>query len=137
MTTLDKTVAPEIAAAIDAQHELMRLAYETADAAALANDYFTADAWVVGSDDMTWRGREGMMALYKDIVGTYRWKTERESLIQLSDTAVMEFLIGTITPVKPGDETLVYKIQFIWTLEDGAWKCASQFFAFGTSFTAQ
>ena len=129
------TINEETVAAIDAQHELMRLAYENADADLLGNEFFTDDAWVVGGADMTWRDRTGMVSLYRDIVGKYRWKNDRESLIQLSENVVSEFLIGTIVPVDKNDETLAYKIQLIWTKTDGRWKCLSQFFGLGSDFT--
>ncbi|KQU92768.1 hypothetical protein ASD12_25865 [Mesorhizobium sp. Root102] len=134
MTTSNQTISKETVAAIDAQHELMRLAYENADAALLGDEFFTDDAWVVGGADMTWRDRSGMVSLYRDIVGKYRWKNDRESLIQLSDNVVSEFLIGTIVPVDTTEETLAYKIQLIWTKADGKWKCLSQFFGMGTDF---
>lgn len=134
MNTSNQTISKETVAAIDAQHELMRLAYENADAALLGDEFFTEDAWVVGGADMTWRGRSGMASLYRDIVGKYRWKNDRESLIQLSDNVVSEFLIGTIVPVDATEETLAYKIQLIWTKTDGKWKCLSQFFGLGTDF---
>ncbi|TGP21462.1 MULTISPECIES: nuclear transport factor 2 family protein [unclassified Mesorhizobium] len=129
-----QNISKETVAAIDAQHELMRLAYENADAELLGNEFFTDDAWVVGGADMTWRNRSGMISLYRDIVGKYRWKNDRESIIQLSETVVSEFLIGTIVPVDESDETLPYKIQLIWTKTDGKWKCLSQFFGSGTDF---
>lgn len=134
MTTSDQTISKDTVAAIDAQHELMRLAYERADAALLGDEFFTEDAWVVGGADMTWRDRSGMISLYTDIVGKYRWQNDRESLIQLSDNVVSEFLIGTIVPVDPAEETLAYKIQLVWTKTDGKWKCLSQFFGSGTDF---
>lgn len=134
MTISDQTISKETVAAIDAQHELMRRAYEKADAALLGDEFFTDDAWVVGAADMTWRDRRGMISLYNDIVGKYRWKNDRESLIQLSDNVVSEFLIGTIVPVDATEETLAYKIQLIWTKTDGKWKCLSQFFGLGTDF---
>lgn len=129
-----QNISKETVAAIDAQHELMRLAYENADAELLGNEFFTDDAWVVGGADMTWRNRSGMISLYRDIVGKYRWKNDRESIIQLSETVVSEFLIGTIVPVDDSDETLPYKIQLIWIKTDGQWKCLSQFFGSGTDF---
>ncbi|WP_024927438.1 MULTISPECIES: nuclear transport factor 2 family protein [unclassified Mesorhizobium] len=135
MTSSNQAINEETVAAIDAQHELMRLAYENADADILGNEFFTEDAWVVGGADMTWRDRSGMVSLYRDIVGKYRWKNDRESLIQLSESVVSEFLIGTIVPVDTNEETLAYKIQLIWTKIDGKWKCLSQFFGLGTDFS--
>ena len=137
MTFAKTAVTPEVLSAIDARHELMRRAYEMGDAALLADEFFTSDAWVIGEQDMTWRNRAGMVSLYTGIVGKYVWTTRRECLVPIGPDAVMEFLIGMITPHDPAEETLVYKIQFVWTRSDGAWKCATQFFALGTDFNVK
>lgn len=134
MTVITPIVGPDVVAAIDAQHDLMRHAYETADAALLADRFFVADGWTVGGDEMTWRGREALIRLYRDIVGKYRWQNRREALISLSETAVLEILIGTTVAVDPADESHSYKIQLTWQRIDDVWMCISQFFAPGSTF---
>ena len=134
MPDQSRSVSDTVLNAIDATHEIMRVAYEKGDAHMLANDFFTNDAWVVGGEDQTWRGYDGMLSLYDGIVGTYVWTIKREELISLGPTSAMEFLIGTITPHDTEQETLIYKIQLVWVQEGDVWKCASQFFAFGDHF---
>ncbi|WP_321822456.1 MULTISPECIES: nuclear transport factor 2 family protein [unclassified Burkholderia] len=123
----------ELIDAIDSKHELMRKAFEEKDAEAIANEFYTSDAWVVGPEGATWKGRESIFALYKDIVGVYRWESKRERFIPTGEGGVLEYLIGAIEPVA-GGETLVYKILFAWKRMGGEWLCATQFFAFGVNF---
>jgi ketosteroid isomerase-like protein len=132
----DKTplVDSSVLAAIDAQHELMRKAFETKNADSIANDFYTPEAWVVGPEQATWKGSEQIFALYKDFVGNYRWETRREQLIPTGTGGVLEYLTGAIDPVD-GGEKLTYKILFAWTKHDGKWLCATQFFAPGAGFS--
>jgi ketosteroid isomerase-like protein len=121
---------------IDSQHALMKRAFEESDADSIANDFYTPDAWVVGPQDATWRGTARILALYKDVVGVYRWEMKRERLFLTGEGSALEYLIGSIDPVA-GGETLVYKILFAWTKSGGRWLCATQFFAFGVDFDQQ
>jgi len=129
---MDSTVVREI----DLQHERMKRAFDESDADSIANDFYTPDAWVVGPQEATWKGRERIFALYKDVVGVYRWETKREQLISTGEGSALEYLIGSIDPVA-GGEALVYKILFAWTKLGGRWLCATQFFAFGVDFGQQ
>jgi len=122
-----------IAACLDEQYETMRLGFETADANLITDGFYAPDAWVVGGDEMTWAGSDKVRELYQGIVGAYVWEQRRERLVMLGDDAAIDFLIGKITPVEPG-EPLIYKLQFTWQYIQDEWKCVSQFFAHGTTF---
>jgi ketosteroid isomerase-like protein len=122
--------------AIDRQHERMRKAFEDGDAETIANDFYSPDAWVVGPENATWKGTARIHALYKGVVGVYRWTTRREKLIPTGNGSVLEYFVGAIEPVA-GGETLVYKILFAWTGVGEKWMCATQFFAFGVDFAEQ
>jgi ketosteroid isomerase-like protein len=119
--------------AIDSQHERMRKAFHEKDAAAIANDFYTSDAWVVGPDQGTWKGTEQIHNLYRDFVGIYHWETKRERLISTGAGEFLEYLIGAIEPVAGGEKS-TYKILFAWTKQNNKWLCATQFFAPGADF---
>ena len=128
MSTLDAAAREAIAA----QHELMKRAFATGDAALIVNDYYTKDAWVFGDGESTWKGSEAIYQLYSGIVGKYHWSTKTERLIAVGDGA-LEFLIGT-THAVDGGETTPYKILFAWVKVEEKWLCATQMFAFGDHF---
>ncbi|QDK97508.1 nuclear transport factor 2 family protein [Acinetobacter tandoii] len=126
-------ISQDIIAILDSKDKLMEKGFAEGNAELITNEYYTKDAWVVGPDDATWKGRDHILELYKSVVGTYTWESKRTHLMQTSEDSITEFMIGTIYPTGEG-ETLVYKLQFVWTKSEGEWKCASQFFAYGKDF---
>lgn len=115
----------------------MTRAFAQGDVAAIVDEFYADDAWVLGRVDQTWKGGAGMTALYAPLVGRYAWSYTRQAIVPIGADGAVESMVGTITPVDPAEETLAYKIQFTWVRRDGRWACLSQFFDFGTDFAPQ
>jgi hypothetical protein len=133
MSGSEHIVADDIVKAIDAKHELMRVAFERNNADIIGKEFFSPGAWLVGPDDATWKGTSEIVSLYKDFVGAHKWETTRERLISTGEGGVFEFRIGTTVSANSGEKS-DFKLLFVWSKFGEKWACAAQFYASGSTF---
>lgn len=117
--------------AIAAQYQILSEGFSKKDAAIVARQFFTADAWSIGAQDETAIGADQIEKLYADFVPAYTFSAKSVAPHRLGD-AGWDYAEVTLKPIDGSGEDHSYKVLYLWQHEGGQWRCKGQMFVEGS-----
>lgn len=111
-------------------YDLKEKAFADADAAAIVNHFYTADAVTVGPDGKATSGRAGFLENYKPLVSKYNVRVE-SILTYLQGDAGWDWANFHITSKDGSEPPFSFIILFLWNKVDGKWASPGDMYVVG------
>lgn len=121
----------ELRDAISTQYNLLVEAFAKGDASIISRQFFTPDAWAVGEGTETAIEAEQIEKLYSDFVGNFTYAVKSACTRRTGD-AGWDFAEVTLRSTDGSDEIHLYKVLYLWTKQDGRWRCRGQMYVEGS-----
>ncbi len=118
--------------AIRAKYDLKERAFADGDAAAIVNQFYSADVISTDNEGNTHVGRDELMPLYEQVTATSNVKIE-SVYTHVDGNTGWDWANFHVTPKDPDSEQepFSFKILFLWQKIDGEWWCKGDMYVLG------
>ena len=117
--------------AIKVQYDLLAEGFAKGDAAIVARQFFTPDAWSVGPGEESAIMADEIEKLYADFVGVYTFTAQSVAPRRVGD-AGWDYAEVTLTATDGSNEIHSYKALYLWQRQGNQWRCMGQMYVEGS-----